>query len=513
MVWASGFRAISDDDFARVVLMQQWAANPQLDPTHSSWLPFPFWVGGAAMAVFGSSLWVARLTALLLSGVSAWLLYRAARLMVGPRGAFAGTFVALWLPWSAYLGVSTVPEMLTAALCVFALATAAPPARGSQPLSPLWGAAALLPACLSRYEAWVVAGCFVLLLLWRQWQADVRPTAAADAPGGDESARKINISTHVYMVRAAAVALALTGPAVWLLYNAWAYDDAFRFAQRVSAYRAALHGSEEGWQLWLRYPSLLLGQEPELALTTAAMALWHWRKPLVVPTSLRPMAWSAGLLLVALTWAAGRGGAATHHSGRALLVVWLLAAIYLGAAARQRLRGPWRTQAAMALAGILALGVLLLRPWFGHFEDHARREGQASFGAAALTAIAARSSGYPTDGHQADGWTPSPAARRSHPGAGAAVLLDAVDYGYFAIQAGSGRPGLWHIDRSLDPRKTQPQSGFSSCRALQESLRRAGKPRYAASARANPPAALGAPLFSEAGWSLYAVPAALGCRE
>ena len=42
-VLIGGFRAVSDDDFARVVLAQQWAAHPTLDPTGTSWLPVPFW--------------------------------------------------------------------------------------------------------------------------------------------------------------------------------------------------------------------------------------------------------------------------------------------------------------------------------------------------------------------------------------------------------------------------------------------------------------------------------------
>ncbi|HHH11941.1 MAG TPA: hypothetical protein ENK23_07710 [Sorangium sp.] len=478
LVLASGFRAISDDDYARVVLMQKWAAAPQLDPTHSSWLPFPFWVGGSAMLVFGSSLRVARITALLLAGVSAWLLYRAARLLVGPRYAFAGTFTALWLPWSAYLGASTVPEMVTAAGCVFALATVAPAAPGSKPVSPLWGAVALLPACLSRYEAWGVAGCFVLLLLWRRWrQRDT--TSTVDQCRGWSA-----------KVVWAALAVALTGPLLWLLYNAHAYRDAFRFAHRVSAYRAALHGAESGLQVWLRYPSLLLRQEPELALTAALLMLWQWRRPRALPASFGPIVCCAGLLVVALAWAAGRGGAATHHAGRALLVVWLILAIYVGAEVRRRLTTRGRAGMVVALAIILVAGVTLLRPWYGHFEDYARREGLTHFGARVSAALANR--------------------RQPHK---PTVLLNAVDYGYFAIQAGSGNPALWRLDRSLDPRLQRHPSVFSSCRAWRARVEQDGFLRYAATPQRHSHTFLGQPLLSEAGWSLYAVKADVHCRS
>jgi len=55
-----GFTHVSDDDFARVTLAQAFAHAPQLDPTGTSWLPFPFWLNGGAMALFGRSLAVAR---------------------------------------------------------------------------------------------------------------------------------------------------------------------------------------------------------------------------------------------------------------------------------------------------------------------------------------------------------------------------------------------------------------------------------------------------------------------
>ncbi|MBL9111338.1 MAG: hypothetical protein JNM74_18780, partial [Myxococcales bacterium] len=55
-----GFRAISDDDYARVVIAERWVAAPTVDPSGTSWLPLPFHVMGVAMAAFGRSLAVAR---------------------------------------------------------------------------------------------------------------------------------------------------------------------------------------------------------------------------------------------------------------------------------------------------------------------------------------------------------------------------------------------------------------------------------------------------------------------
>ena len=41
--------AVSDDDYARVVIAEQWAHAPKLDPSGTSWLPLPLWLNGSAM--------------------------------------------------------------------------------------------------------------------------------------------------------------------------------------------------------------------------------------------------------------------------------------------------------------------------------------------------------------------------------------------------------------------------------------------------------------------------------
>ena len=117
LVLAAGFRAVSDDDFSRVVLAQAWAHAPRLDPTGSSWLPVPFWLNGALFRVFGPTLDVARAIAFVLGAVSAALVYVAALWITGDRrAAVPGALLAAVFPWSACLGVATVPELPAAAL-------------------------------------------------------------------------------------------------------------------------------------------------------------------------------------------------------------------------------------------------------------------------------------------------------------------------------------------------------------------------------------------------------------
>ena len=51
-----GFRALSDDDYARVVIAQSFAHAPSLDPSGSSWLPLPFWLYGTILGLAGRAL-------------------------------------------------------------------------------------------------------------------------------------------------------------------------------------------------------------------------------------------------------------------------------------------------------------------------------------------------------------------------------------------------------------------------------------------------------------------------
>src|SRR5690606_32494031 len=128
--------------------------------------------------------------------------------------------IATALPWSIRLGVATVPELPTAALTVFAVATIA--ARRHQ----LLGAVALLAATLSRYEPWPVAAAFAALCVWDAARGrDASPASRDDVTRPAASARQVVDRTASNGAPGAAVAskarllgaaaLAALGPAAW----------------------------------------------------------------------------------------------------------------------------------------------------------------------------------------------------------------------------------------------------------------------------------------------------------
>ncbi|AKT37507.1 hypothetical protein [Chondromyces crocatus] len=460
-----GFRAISDDDFARVVLAQAWAQEPRMDPTGTSWLPAPFWLSGVLLRSFGGSLDVARVAALLLGLGSAVLIYLAARWITEGqgtrgRGALAGALVAAVFPWSARLGVATVPELPVAALSLLALAAL----TTSSPDRRLWGAVALLWATLSRYEPWPLAGAFAFLSLLRA--ARLGPPAAG----------------RVKLVVAAGIALA--GPAAWIAWNHVAHGDALQFLARVAAYRQALGGGSGGGTLGrlLAYPGAMLREEPELVL--APLALWlalRGASGMALASVVRPYLLPAGLAafqIAALSAAMVRDGAPTHHPERATLVGLLVLALVVGdVGARLVFSGApgLRRRAGIAAVGLLLVGGLFVRRYF-RLEHFNPRTDEVAIGQAAAA------------------WVPE----------GQRVLLEVVDYGYFAVLAGLARPGEVVLDRSIDPRDPPVASSFLEPEGLRMRVKATGAGFFIARATEALEKVAGAPAVRQGAWGLWA---------
>ena len=64
---------------------------PALDPSGTSWLPFPFWANGAAMMAFGRSLGTAGVVAWVFGLASVLVGYAALFLALGPHGKLQHT--------------------------------------------------------------------------------------------------------------------------------------------------------------------------------------------------------------------------------------------------------------------------------------------------------------------------------------------------------------------------------------------------------------------------------------
>ena len=360
-VLAAGFRAISDDDYARVVISERWVAAPHLDPSGTSWLPFPFWLMGAAMSALGRSLAIARLASITLSLVAGVALHGAlAAAGVPRRSRLVGLAALFLLPWTLWTTAATVPEAPTAAFVAAAVLLAAlPPARVSA-VTAVGAGALALAATLSRYEAWPAAVVVAALL--------ARSTRNAVTPGQRAAL-------------GAGALLALAGPCGWMAWNHFSHGSATHFVARVAGYKRSLGGPQVGAlaRAWA-YPRLLLVHLPEtcalgaLAAVASARRGWARRSGATVGSEEAPFArasaasvLAAGAVLAFLVYGNLGDGAPTHHAERALVPAAFLL-VPMGVAELFAARSPWLRRAAALLAvpaALLALSRLAHPPGDG----------------------------------------------------------------------------------------------------------------------------------------------------
>lgn len=410
-VLRSGFSAISDDDFARVVIAQQFAHAPSWDPSGTSWLPLPFWLYGGVMMLFGRELEVARATAFGIGILSCACVLLAGRALGLSRGqAFFSAFVSALLPDAARLSVATVPESLSAGLLVLGASL------GWRSAARLYlGAACLALSCLCRYEAWPVACVFAVVCAHGALRRrSLRATGAAAAA--------------VFPIGA------------WMLHGIVNHGgDALFFVKRVEAYRAALSGAHESTTVaqLLAPPWEAFRYEPELSATLIlgfAIVVLQGRTSAL--RNFRGLFVLLGSLLSFLMLGEWLKTTATHHSERLLLPVWLAGTLLLsklGAlvlASEPRVRWP-----ALCAAGLfIPLSLGLLRPKLASGETFAVRADEVQIGKAA--------------------------ALEQPAGTGVRVAVDTPDYGFFAVIAGFGRPEASVVLDDHDPRSASTPATF-----------------------------------------------------
>lgn len=416
-VLLAGFRALSDDDWARVVIAQSWAEWPRFDASGTSWLPAPFWLNGGAMLIAGRDVLVARVVAVL-SGVAAVLLLWVAARWLGAsrRGALVGAALGGAFPYAAWLGAAMVPEALTAALMVLGAASA----TQTEQKRLLWGGVALFFACLSRYEAWSVTAVVV------GWVAQ----RAA-------SGKLIGKARDTAWV---ACALAAAGPGLWLVHGALNHDDALFFIKRVSDYHRAVGGDGAGaiGEALSRAPLSVLRCEPELAVIALVSLLAAGRGFFIA--RYRAVGAALAALLVFLMLGDVSRAAPTHHGERAVLAVWCALALIGGDAIDRAVRRGRRRFATVA-AALAAVALFTVRPWFARRDDFVDRTDHVEIGAHARTL--------------------------SKPGQRLAVATP--DFGFYAVIAGFGSPSRAAPVHDRDPRNPAPDP-FASTEMLRTQL-------------------------------------------
>ena len=453
--WRSGFRALSDDDYARISIAQRFAQEPSFDPSGTSWLPAPFWAYGAAFRAFGAGLGVARTLAIVLSLAATVLVYVAARVLGTTRIAavVASVLSCMLVPYSAFLGLAALPEVPCAALLLFSAATLAIDA----PLLRALGGASLIVACLSRYEAWPVAAACAALCSWdalvqRRWAF------------------------------LGCALLALTGPALWLIASYFSHGDAWFFIGRVTAYRRALGGADVPlWRRLAEYPWALIWNALGLCILFPIFLF-------MAPKTRQPdaphytrCALALLSMLAFLILGSVRDGVPTHHAARVLLPLWFFGCVVAGREfARRATDAAGRRRVAIVVAAITTIPLV----------EGLHLPSSEGFAQRALELEAGNAARMETK---------------------LGLAIDTTDYGYFAVQAGFGSPLGTSVLDDHDPRRPQSAfaSPFSSSDLLERTLREKNA-RFAVLTTAHAPllAARCDELWRNTGFVLFRCPAA-----
>lgn len=295
-----GFRAVSDDDYARVVIAERWVAAPTIDPSGTSWLPLPFHVMGITMAGLGRSLVVARLASVLFTLGSQVALHLAlVRTGLARHTRLLGLAAAVLMPWSMFCSAATVPEAPTAGLVSAALLFAALPPDRARRSTRIAAGSLALAATLCRYEAWPAALVVAGTLMWH-----------GRAARGPER-----------VVVALCAGLGLAGIVAWMAWNRVSHGSATHFLFRVARYKRML--AEGGPEIplterVLAYPRLLIMHFPEAALGLVGLLV---RVPTRLASSARVAAVALAAVGAFLVVGNVNDGAPTHHAERAWLGV------------------------------------------------------------------------------------------------------------------------------------------------------------------------------------------------
>lgn len=404
-----GFVALSDDDYARVVIAQHFAHAPAWDPSGTSWLPFPFWLTGSVMAFTRGTLEVAHGLAWATSLVCVPLFYVAAR-WNGQSARFAGWTSCLFavFPQAVWCGLATVPEGYAAVLATVAVASCNRPTVNAR----LWGVVCITFASLSRYELWPLT----LVVAGAQLRTPLRPQRR----------------TLTWLL----TACALCGPGAWLLHGIVNHGAPLFFLTRVANYRTMVGQTPEAWfDILTNYPLAFILKAPLLtALCALTLICRKWRTPATPSLRQHQQALTypllgASVVMVFLLIGDANNGAPTHHPERALLVCWLCL---------------------LSSVPVVWEHVWQPFPWFS--SNAARLLAFVAVPLAGLGLLRTDAQGF-VNRNEEIGVGQAFAERLND---GARLLVETPGYGYVALAAATSQP--WNVVgfNPDDPRQAQP---------------------------------------------------------
>lgn len=279
LTWEPGWSALTWDDFSRVAIAQQWAADPFF-VSGLVWLPLPLWITGSVYALAGQWFEASPMALmailntfaiLVASAVSAWTAHRMFSDTIGSLSVF---LITLFAPWGYFLSLSGLAEPLYFVAIAVATAGLVSWAMSDRDGSLAVGSAGLAAAAAMRYEGWWLAVAWVLVI-GIDTLIMLRTHPVADV---------VRRRFRTMLVAAAPLGV----PLAWMAINI-AQEGSPLFFARESArvFRFAYGSFERSLDRIFYYPAALIRSAPLLLSAIAVSAfLNRRRRPVVLVVAL-----------------------------------------------------------------------------------------------------------------------------------------------------------------------------------------------------------------------------------
>ncbi|MEW6269257.1 MAG: glycosyltransferase family 39 protein [Thermodesulfobacteriota bacterium] len=396
----SGFRSLTADEFARVVVAARWAETGEpIGP--GPWPPLQFYVLGTALQLHWDLLVTPRVVSSVVGLAAIGLVWAIGTRLGGRAAGLLAAFGLAIQPSHVWLSSTPLSEGFYATWWLAAVLATMRFHAGRRPAWLLLAAAAVAAASATRLEGWVVAVLFCAY-------------CARQIGLAEDSRRRA--------AYAAALLLAAAFPVLWVLSDFVAHGSAFSFLRDIESYKAAFEkrGSAQpaGPWIWLEVARTI---DPFLlpAALVGAVTLARRRSPELAPYALLACA----PLPIFLVLHAGHLDPWVNHVRYLSPFLWLLLALAgCGAAAVLRALAPQ----ARRRAALLAIGLAVVGAWQARQTLSVRNDPSVA-GIAAGRELA-----------------------RLRGASDADVLVEVGYYDYLAIHAGAGDVRRIVYDRTLD---------------------------------------------------------------
>jgi hypothetical protein len=166
-VFVNGFRSMGPDDFAKILISQDWAHAPFFASPNYVWLPLEFWILGTSLRIWENPYFVSLLVNSLFSVLAVTIFYKLTKLLFGSTIALISMSIAIFLPWVVWLSISCPGDSMSHFLGFLGLFWLFKWRRSGKDKHLFLSSLSFLVFTMARQYGWFFSFIFSLHLLWQ----------------------------------------------------------------------------------------------------------------------------------------------------------------------------------------------------------------------------------------------------------------------------------------------------------------------------------------------------------